>query len=163
MASQNIIPRRLCKASIPACSACKYGKATRRPWRGKSTKHGEGGKPKAKLQPGDVVAMDQLVSSTPGLIAQMTGFVTSKRYNDMASQWTFVYLQQKATAEATLQSKRAFEAQAAQRGLSTKAYHADNGIFKAKEWVKACSDAEQPLTFAGDGALHAHPCYEKMS
>jgi hypothetical protein len=31
-------------------------------------------------RPGQVVSVDQLVSPTPGLIAQTTGFLTTKRY-----------------------------------------------------------------------------------
>ena len=113
------------------------------------------------------MAVDQLVSSTPWLIAQMTGFITSERYNyatvyvDMASRWTFVHLQREATAEATLESKRAFEAQAARRGISIKAYHADNGIFKAKQWVDACAAAGQPLTFFRVDAHHQNGVTER--
>ena len=32
------------------------------------------------LQPGDVVSVDQMVSPTAGLVAQMTGILTNKRY-----------------------------------------------------------------------------------
>ena len=42
------------------------------------------------------------------------------------------------------------------RNITIKAYHADNGIFKAKEWVQACYDARQQLTFAAVGAHHAN-------
>ena len=36
------------------------------------------------------------------------------------------------------------------------AYHADNGIFKAHEWVDNCHRIQQGLTFAGFGAHHAN-------
>jgi hypothetical protein len=41
-------------------------------------------------------------------------------------------------------------------GIQIKAYHADNGIFKAKGWVEACHQKEQGLTFAGVGAHHSN-------
>ena len=35
MASAGILPKRLKDVNTPACAACLYGKATRRPWRTK--------------------------------------------------------------------------------------------------------------------------------
>ena len=81
--------------------------------------------------------MDQLVSPTPGLIAQITGFITKKRYRyatvyvDQATGLDYVYLQKEASVEEPLASKTAFERFANNRGVAVKAYHADNGIFKA--------------------------------
>ena len=40
-------------------------------------------------RPGDVILMDKHKSPTPGLIAQMEGFMTTKRY-----QYTTVYVDQ---------------------------------------------------------------------
>lgn len=62
-------PRSKCR--IPTCSACLYAKATKRPWRSKPKKDGNHGNKPTK--PGQVVSVNQLVSPTPGLIAQMTG------------------------------------------------------------------------------------------
>jgi hypothetical protein len=68
----------------------------------------------------------------------------------------FIHLQQTASAKETLESKTAFEWYAANRGVIIMNYHADNGIFKAKEWVQACHQKDQGLTFAGVGAHHAN-------
>ena len=109
-----------------------------------------------------MISVDQLVSPVPGLIAQMTGFITKQRYKyatvyiDQYSGFSFVYLQRTASAQETLQSKQAMERYAQARNIIIKAYHADNGIFKAKEWVQACYDARQQLTFAAVGAHHAN-------
>ena len=49
--------------------------------------------------PGQVVSVDQLVSPVPGLITQMTGFITKQLYKyatvyiDQFSSFSFVYLQ----------------------------------------------------------------------
>ena len=40
--------------------------------------------------------------------------------------------------------------------MTISAYHADNGIFKACEWVENCHQSQQGLTFAGVGAHHAN-------
>ena len=51
---------------------------------------------------------------------------------------------------------QAMERYAQARNITINAYHADNGIFKAKEWVQACYDARHQLTFAAVGAHHAN-------
>jgi hypothetical protein len=53
-------------------------KATKRKWRDK-TKLVAGDEVETASRPGQVVSVDQMVSPTPGLIAQMTGFLTNKR------------------------------------------------------------------------------------
>ena len=157
MAKQGAIPRRFATSPIPVCTACMYGRATKRRWRDKPSKSP---RDKQEQQPGDKVSVDQMVSPTPGLIAQMTGILTTKRYKyttvyiDQASKMGFTYLQKTASAEETLQSKRAFEAFAANRGVTIKSYHADNGIFRANEWMEDCKRMRQPMTFAGVAAHH---------
>ena len=48
------------------CVACKYGKQTKRPWHTKGPqKHLH-----TNTQPGQVVSVDQLESTTPGFVAQ---------------------------------------------------------------------------------------------
>ena len=76
MAQQGIIPTRLKDTYVPTCLACQYAKATQKPWRNKKQKHFK--KPIQATKPGQVVSVDQLVSPTPGLIAQMTGILTTK-------------------------------------------------------------------------------------
>ena len=158
MAQQGVIPWRLATCPIPVCSSCMYSKATKRQWRYKTAKNDKQGK--MELHPGDVVSVDQLVSPTPGLIAQMTRFLMRKRYKyvtvfvDNASQLSYVYLQKMAIVEETLQGKRAFEKYGEGRGVTVKAYPADNRIFKAKVWVEDCRANGQALTFAGMNAHH---------
>ena len=69
---------------------------------------------------------------TLGLIAQTTSFLRyATVYVDVASRLTFVYFQVTSTAEETIAGKKAFEAYAAKWGISIRAYHANNDIFKA--------------------------------
>ena len=157
MARQGILPRRLAHCKIPSCFACLYRKATKRAWR---SKQGKQRQRKKALKPGEVISVDQMVSPVPGLIAQMVGFLMKQRYKyatvfvDQASCMGFVYLQKTCSAEETIEAKRAFEQYAENRGVRVQAYHADNGIFKAKKWVKECRQRKQDLTFAGVNAHH---------
>jgi len=105
MAKQGTVPMRLAKCPIPVCTACMFAKATKRKWRDKTRLAGDAVKKASR--PGQVVSVDQMVSPTPGLIAQMTGFLTNKRYKsatvyvDQYSRHGFVYLQKTASAEET--------------------------------------------------------------
>ena len=71
MARQGILPRRLAQCKITSCSACLYGKATKRAWRSKQEKQRQSNN---TLKPGEVISVHQMVSPVPGLIAQMVGF-----------------------------------------------------------------------------------------
>ena len=166
MAKKGIIPKRLAKCQQPFCSPCAYAKATKRPWRSREVKNSIRLVPVTK--PGQVVSVDQLVSPAPGLIAQMTGFLfTKERYKyatifvDHYSGLGFVYLQKGSSAAETIEAKKAFERYAEARGVTIRAYHADNGIFKANEWQKECIRSNQQLTFAGVGAHHQNGRAEK--
>lgn len=157
MARRGIIPKKLATCEIPMCSACLYGKATRRPWRSKQKANQVAVKPKA---PGEVIAVDQMTSPTAGLIAQMAGFITKKRYKyatvfvDHATGFGYVHIQKTQSAEETLEAKVAFEKMAAAHGVRIQNYHADNGVFASQLWRQHCSKRNQGLTFAGVGAHH---------
>ena len=157
MAKAGILPHRLAKCSIPACSACMYGKATRRPWRHKP-KH-EGTKPSKQVKyAGQCVSVDMLKSPTPGLIAQMAGWLTGKRYwyatvfVDHYSGLGYVHLQKTQTAKETLEGKALFERKCAAFGIQVEHYHADNGIFASLAWKEACALSSQGYSYSGVNA-----------
>ena len=164
MALQGILPRKLSHCKIPSCSACLYGKATKRAWR---SKLGKQRAEKKTLKPGEVISVDQMVSPIPGLIEQMVGFLTKQCYKyatvfvDQASRMGFVYLQKTCSAEETIEAKRAFEQYAENRGVRVQAYHADNSIFKAKKCVEECRKRKKDLTFAGVDAHHQNGIAER--
>ena len=167
MAEQGVLPQHLKNISTPACLACHYAKATKRPWRHKPQKHYT--PPPPPTTPGQVVSVDQLVSPTPGLIAQMTGKLTTKRYKyatvfvDHFSRFSYVYLQKTATVEETLEAKKAFETYAASHQVQIQNYHADNGIFRANEWIKHCHSDPHPqgMSFSGVDAHHTNGIAER--
>ena len=47
------------------------------------------------------------------------------------------------------------------RVVIIKAYHADNGVFKANDWKQACFNERQKLTFAGVNAHFTNGLAEK--
>ena len=79
MAKCGIIPKRLSKCQVPICSACMYGKATKRPWRHKTSKQ-HPSKLKKITHAGQCVSVDMLRSPSPGLVAQMAGWITGLDY-----------------------------------------------------------------------------------
>jgi hypothetical protein len=89
----------------PMCVSCKYGKATRRPWRTRA-KEGQATKHVVINAPGDCVSVDQLESPTPGFIRQVKGFLTMQRYRmatifvDHYSGLGYIYLQEHSTRDA---------------------------------------------------------------
>ena len=144
LARLGVIPRRLSQCPVPLCGSCAYGKAHKRAKRTKTKASTQPAKPIEA--PGDCVSVDVLVSSTPGLIAQMSGGLTKKRYKyacifvDHYSDLGYVHLLQEQTGEALLEAKESFELYAESMGVATKHYHADNGIFAGKAWKQACSE-----------------------
>jgi hypothetical protein len=97
----------------------------------------------------------------------MTGFLTTKRYTyttvyvDQFTRFGYVHLQKTATAEETVEGKKAFEAIARRSGIRIENYHADNGIFKANLWVEACRKEGQGMSYAGVNAHHQNGIAER--
>jgi hypothetical protein len=155
MAKQGIIPNQLANCRVPLCTSCLYGKATRRPWRNKPSKQDQ---QHIITYPGECVSVDQLVSNTPGLIAQLRGRPTTKRYMaatvfvDHFSRLSFIHLQKTTSADETIEGKLKFEAYAASCGVKIKHYHADNGVFADNKFRKEIMDSRQTLSFCGVNA-----------
>lgn len=109
MAHQGQLPKELATCKVPQCAVCMYGKATKQPWRTRALSNKV--KPASITGPGDCISFDQLESSVPGLIAQLRGFLTRKRYTtvtvftDHFRQLSCVHLKQSTSGEEMLQAK----------------------------------------------------------
>ena len=164
MAKAGVMPRRLGKCSVPLCSSCLYGKATRRPWRTKGKRQHIA---RTVTRPGQCVSIDQMESPTPGLIAQLRGIPTKKRYKcatvfvDQYSGLSFVYLQTSTNAEETVKAKEAFELYAATHGIVVEHYHADNGVFADRRFSDAVRSKRQTMSFCGVNAHWMNGVCEK--
>jgi hypothetical protein len=165
LAERGDLPGHLKKAKQPKCAACMYGKAHRRQWRTKAPLN-QSRIPPVK-RPGDVVGIDQLISPTPGFVAQMRGILTSKRYTattvfvDHHSGLSFVHCQLSTSAVHTIEAKRAFERYAKTYDVKIKHYHADNGIFDSKAFVREVHNCGQGITYCAVNAHHQNGKAEK--
>ena len=165
LAARGDLPGTLLKARVPTCASCMYGKATRRPWRTKAPVN-QLSSP-AATQPGSVVAVDQLISSTPGLIGQMMGFITKKRFTvttvfvDHFSGLSYVHNQLSTGAAETIEAKKAFERYSKAHGVTVHHYHADNGIFATKAFMDEVQQRGQTITFCAVNAHHQNGRAEK--
>jgi hypothetical protein len=131
------------RAKPPMCNDCYCASAARTSWRGKPRKDDKKMLDRRlKMKPGDVVSVDQLESSVPGLLGQMTGIRTTQRIRgssvnvDQASDLSCIYHHTSLTTEDTVKGKEAFEAYAKSHGVHIKLYHADNGRFKDNAFLK---------------------------
>ena len=117
--------------------------------------------------PGEVISVDQMVSPTPGLIAQMSDRLTKERYKfatiyvDSYSGYSYVHLQKTHSVTETVDGKHTFEALCNQNGIKVRGYHADNRKFKAKDWLNDCKVKQQSLTFTGVNAHHSNDRAER--
>ena len=153
-----LLPKSLlgCEETRPICLECQFGAAKRRPWRHKGKKSGTIRKDSEK-KPGDGVSVDQIVSAQPGLIPQMSGFLTSDRlwgattFVDHVSDYVYVHLMKNFSIEETLSAKASFERIFTLAGREVKAYRADNGRFADKKWHDDCVANKQSVTFCGVG------------
>ena len=113
MARVGTLPKRLLKCDTPVCTACMFGNGTRRSWIAKHEKNQA--TPTKPLMAGQCISVDQMISPTPGLVAQMIGKPTHKRYTcatvyvDQYTDYTFIYLQKSTTASETIQGEEQFE------------------------------------------------------
>ena len=118
-----------------------YGKSTKRKWHCKLPHNINNTEVEDK--PG-IVSVDMLLSPSPGLVAQMTGRLTTKQYKyatvfvDQCTRYTYLHLQMTQHVTETLEGKMEFERQAALIGVTIKHYHVDNGVFWAHAWIMAC-------------------------
>lgn len=103
-------------------------------------------------RPGQIVSVDTMTSPTPGLIAQMAGFLTSKccrcatTFVDNHSGFSCVHLQKTQTAKETLEGKELFKRKVSLLGVSIEHCHSDNGIFSAKAWREDCAKKRQGVS-----------------
>jgi hypothetical protein len=165
MAKSKVILPSLATCAVPKCAACLNGKATKRVWRTRASPNNI--TPAIITGPGDCMSVDQIESSTTGLIAQITGFLTRQRYTvatvfvDHYSRLSFVFLQKGTKGDETVQAKRAFEAYAHSHSISVRHYHADNGRFARVEWMTHVKAKHQTISHSGVNAHFQNALAEK--
>jgi hypothetical protein len=105
------------------------------------------------------VSVDQLESTTPGLIVQEKGWMTTKRYRaatvfvDHYSGLSYVHLQKSTDAKETIEAKVDFERYATKSNVRLQHYHADNGRFAENDFKAAVEAQGQTISFC---SVNAH-------
>jgi hypothetical protein len=97
------------------------------PWQGKegSSEHTVF----TTTKPGEIVSVDQLISTQVGFIAQLKGRLTKQRYTvatvftNHYSRLQYIHLMTQITSQETVEAKRAFEIFAKQHGVQILHYH----------------------------------------
>ena len=99
-----------------------------------------------------------MTSSVLGLIPQMVGFLTSKKFHytsffvDDASNFAFVHHQESTLPDDTILAKRAYEAKLRKYGKEVRHYHADNGTYTVAQYKAEIEDKKESLTFCRVGS-----------
>ena len=79
MATMGIFDSKLASCQPPVFASCMFGFAHKKPWRVKGKdKHVI--RSESKTDAVDNTSLESLMSSTPGIIPQMSGFLTSDRF-----------------------------------------------------------------------------------
>ena len=155
--------------SCPKCAACHLGKQTRRPTSSKRVTRNPdsvGALKRDKLDPGQLVFMDQLESRVRGRRMHTKGgerevekFCGSTVFCDAASHYISVQHQVNLTAAETLKAKAMFEREAQGHGVKVQSYHADNGIFTARDFVGEFMKQEQGSDLEGTKSRLSKPSF----
>jgi hypothetical protein len=110
-------------------------------------------------KPGEIVSVDQLISTQVGFITQLKGRLTKQRYT-AATVFTnhysclqYVHLRTQITSQETVEAKQAFKIFAKQHGVQILHYRCGNGRFANNAFKQPCESARQHLTFCG---INAH-------
>ena len=150
------LPKDLANCPIPRCADCQLGSQGRRPVH-------KGSVVANKLQPGDSVHVDQMISPHIGIPfrgSALMGYKVMTVFVDAASSVTKVYFQTSTGGDETVASKVKFEAWCQSHNVQVKHYHADNGIFNKDAWRNHCTASKQSMSFCGVNAHHQNPLAE---
>jgi hypothetical protein len=165
MANKGDLPKRLATCRVPKCPGCLFGKATKKPWRTKAPPNSR--QLPVITQAGDCVSVDQLVSTTPGFLAQLKGLLTRRRYRiatvfvDHYSRLSFIYMTHSDTSAETLEAKHAFERYCGTAKVAVRHYHGDNGRFADNAFKQDCEKQHQALSYCGVNAHFQNGIAEK--
>jgi hypothetical protein len=140
----------------PLCAACQMSKQTRQnpkvkigspiPEKEMSLKHGD-------IMPGDMVSIDQYVSTMPGRLPKTFGkepkkdkYTGGTLFVDHASGYIYLRHQVSLRVGETLKVKHAFERFASEVGVKIKRYCADNAPFGSKGFVEDLDQQGQTIS-----------------
>ena len=133
LSKERAIPHYLAalKEKPPICAPCNFGRAHKRPWQSKG-KHTNTILSKDDINTGYCVSTYQIVSAQPGLVPQMSGYLTRNRiwgitlFVNHATDYTYGHLMRSLDLDETLVTKKAFEKLVGRSNTTVRIYHGDN-------------------------------------
>ena len=161
LARQGILPKSLSTCEVPICPYCQFGKAHKR-----TAEKGTIISTKV-TKPGDLIHMDQAVSSVPGRMLTASGKPSKKEctvisfFIDSMSNKIYVEFQEGSTAKETISSKIRVERDAGTHYVKFKSFRADNGIYKSKAFHTHIEELGQTINFCAVGAHHQNGVAER--
>ena len=102
--------------------------------------------------------MDALTSSTPGIIPQISGVLTSDRFwaatvfVNHATSYMYIHLQRGQNLIKFIEDKEEYERMSATFGIRVKKFHTDNGIFAEEGFKSDVPNNNQTISYCGVGA-----------
>ena len=127
---------------MPMCAACKLADASKRNWKSSFTKKGIINK--TDNQPGAGTSCDHLISHGPGLMPQVTGRSTHKRYCGAAiftyhfSDLIYPHLITSTNMEETMEGKYAYDRFVYHHGIKIKYYRGNNMRYTETNFTDSC-------------------------
>ena len=104
---RGVLPKEIANCDIPVCPSCEYGKAKKKPVMKNVCIHKH-----TPDCPGDLIHMDQAISSSPGRQLMSSGKPTKKTVNtfslfvDKVSKKIFVEFHHGALADVSIKTKK---------------------------------------------------------
>ena len=151
------------------CASCRYAKARKRNTTSTLTKPTNNAHIRANdVFAGQKISMDHFSVGVKGRLFESRGKTSNDSmytggciFYDHATSYVYIHLQVQINTIEALQAKMSFERHLFDYGIIAQAYHADNGIFNAKEYVKEIEDNFQQIQYSGVGAHHQNGCAER--
>jgi GAG-pre-integrase domain len=153
--------------TVPKCASCQFGKGRKTP--SSTSTHTPTGTLKGNdLYPGQCISADHFHSSSKGRTLESRGkTLPDDMYSggiifvDHASGYIYLEPLVSLNVEETLTAKHKFERFGLEHGVVIQAYHTDNGILTAHDFMKELLNSSQTIKFSGVGAHHQNGIAER--
>ena len=158
------------RCELPLCETCQYAKNHRQSTKGAVQKvrlTTDGAIHDGHLRPGNLVSVDHFESRLKGRTYTSYNGINSDKYVggcifvDSMSGLVHVEHQLGFSGTETIRAKQNFEKLALDHGVLINSYRADNGIFRANEFVSHIRELNQKLSFCGVNAHHKNGAAER--
>ena len=133
----------------------------------KKGKHTKPIRSKDDVNTGDCVSTDQIVSGQPGLVPQMSGYLTRDQiwgitlFVDHKTDYTYEHLMRSLDLDKTLGSKKSFENLVSRLDNTFKRYHKNNRRYSENGFMASLNANNQKIIFCGFGAHHKNGIFER--